>query len=433
MLGLRLNALFAVLALVSGTGLALADNPFVEPESLPLLTIQGETPNDTFGWVSENLGDLDHDGAADFIVGAITHAGGGPSAGKAYVYSGRDGHLLNSIAGGASDRMGYAVSSAGDANGDGTPDYAVGAPGLFVPSSPTNQPGRVLLVSGADHSVLWTKSGEPNSLFGADLNCAGDVNGDGRGDIVVGAPTTASLGPATGRVYVLSGTDGSVLWTRDGPAPGIAFGTGVSGLGDLDGDGIPEQGVGARNGGPGGGGLAYVLAGRDGRIFRTLHPSGTAVDFGWFFVHDAGDQDADGVPDMYIGDFNDSQKTPASAGTGRGYVFSGRTGKRIRTLNAEAAGDGFGVGRGIPDVDGDGYADLILAAYSSSAGAQTGGRAYIVSGRTGQTLRRITGAVPGAFLGVDAIGLGDVNGDGLPDYLVTTFSQAYVVPGTPLH
>lgn len=417
---------------VAGSGASLAVNPFVEADAMPLVTLEGETPSDTFGWTSENLGDLDGDGAADFIIGAIGHSGGGASAGKAYVFSGRDGHLLHSIAGGVGERMGYAVASAGDANADGTPDYLVSAPGLFVPSAPTGQRGRVLLISGADHTVLWEKTGEPNALFGADLNDAGDLNGDGRGDIVVGAPTTAGPAPVTGRVFVLSGHDGSVIWTRGGETPGGAFGTGVSGLGDLDGDGIPEQGVGARNAGNQGGGLAYVLSGSDGHVVRTLHPTGSAVDFGWFFVHNAGDQDADGTPDIYVGDFNDSQKSPQSPGTGRGYVYSGRTGDRIRTINAEATGDGFGDGRGIPDVDGDGKADLFLAAYTSSAGAPGGGRAYVISGRNGQTLRRITGAVAGAALGVDAIGLGDVNGDGLPDYLVTTFNQAYVVPGTPL-
>jgi len=428
-----ISSALAPLLLFAGPGAIAVDNPFVETDAAPLVTLQGETPGDTFGWAGENLGDLDGDGAADFIIAAPTHAGGGPSAGKAYVYSGRTGSLLHSIAGGAQERMGYSVASAGDADSDGTPDYAVGAPAIFVPANPNGQRGRVLLISGADHTVLWERSGEPDAMFGADVNSAGDVNGDGRGDVVVGSPTLAVLGPVTGRVYVLSGLDGSVLWTCDGQAPGIAFGTGVSGLGDLDGDGIPEQGVGARNAGNQAGGQAYVLSGRDGAMLRTLHPSaGTAVDFGWFFVHNAGDQDADGTPDIYVGDFNDSQKTPQSPGTGRGYLFSGRTGDRLRTLNAEAAGDGFGVGRGIPDVDGDGRDDLILAAYTSNAGAPGGGRAYVISGRNGQILRRITSAVAGASLGVDAVGLGDVNDDGLPDYLLTTFNEAYVVPGTPL-
>ena len=426
-----LSLAFSPALLIAATGISPA-NPFVEPEALPLVTLRGESPADSFGWTSENLGDLDGDGAADFIVGAIGYPGDGSAAGKAYVYSGRDGRLLHSVAGAARDRLGYAVASAGDANADGTPDYVIGAPGFFVPGSPAGQRGRVLLLSGADHTVIWEQSGTPNSLFGADLNVAGDIDGDGRGDVVVGAPTTAGAGPVTGRVCILSGRDGSVIWSRDGEAPGNAFGTAVTGLADLDGDGVPEQGVGARNAGNQAGGLAYVLAGSDGRILRTLRPSGTAADFGWFFVHDAGDQDADGTSDIYVGDFNDSQKALPNLPTGRGYVYSGRTGERIRTINAESPGDGLGVGRGIPDVDGDGHADLILAAYTSSAGALVGGRAYVVSGRNGQILRRITGAVAGAFLGVDAIGLGDVSGDGLPDYLLTTANDAYVVPGTPL-
>src|SRR5262249_49075975 len=139
--------------------------------------------------------------------------------------------------------------------------------------------------------------------------------------------------------------------------------------------------------------------------------------------------DGDGIRDIYIGDFDDTWQGP---GTGRGYLFSGASGERIRTMNAEAPGDGFGVGRGVGDIDGDGSADLILAAFTSSAGAPGGGRAYLVSGRNGQTLRTITDAVANDALGVDALGLGDVNGDGLTDYLLTTFNAAYVVAGTPI-
>jgi hypothetical protein len=261
------------------------------------------------------------------------------------------------------------------------------------------------------------------------VNAAGDVDGDGRADVVVGAPRTSVSGRLAGRVVVLSGRTGATLWTMDGLAPGDLLGTAVSGLDDLDGDGAPEQGAGARNAGPKTGGLAFVLSGRDGSIERTLHPAGTAVDFGWFFVHDAGDVDRDGVGDIYVGDFSDGWQGPF---TGRGYVYSGASGERIRTMNAEASGDGFGVGRGIGDVDGDGFADLFLAAYTSSAGAPSGGRAYLVSGRNGRTLRTITGAVAGASVGVDAIGLGDVNGDGMTDLLLTTFNNAYVVAGTPI-
>lgn len=402
-----------------------AAGPFVEPDAVALITLAGETPSDTFGWVAERLGDIDGDGVEDFIVGAPTSAAGGPFAGRAYVYSGRDGRLLNVVTGRPNERFGYSVAGIPDTDGDGVGDYAVagpGTPGLSLR-------GRVALYSGATHVLLREWSGEPNSFFGADINSAGDADGDGRGDVIVGAPRTSVSGALAGRVEVLSGRTGDRLWTTEGQAPGDLLGTAVSGLGDLDGDGVPEQGAGARRAGPQNGGLAFVLSGRTGAITRTLRPSGTAVDFGWFFLHDAGDADGDGVRDIYVGDFDDAWK---GASSGRGYLFSGATGERIRTMTAESAGDGFGIGRGLGDVDGDGSADLFLAAWTSSAGAPSGGRAYVISGRNGRTLRTITGAVAGATLGVDAVGLGDVNGDGLPDYLLTTFNNVYVVAGTAL-
>jgi len=405
-------------------GLTAAVGPFVEPDAVALVSLTGEAPTDFFGFASENLGDLDGDGANDFIVGAPSSAAGGSLSGRAYVYSGRTGAVLNVVTGAANERFGYGVASAGDTNGDGVGDYVVGGPGILNPPTPMH--GRVTLYSGATHAVLQEWSGDVDSFFGADVNAAGDVDGDGRGDVIVGAPRTNRL---TGRVYVLSGGTGAEIWRRDGLRAGDVFGTAVSGLADLDGDGKPEQGVGARNAPPQAGGLAFVLAGRDGAIVRTLHPVGSAVDFGWFFVHATGDTDGDGVGDIYVGDFTDSQK---AAGTGRGYLFSGASGERIRTMNAEAPGDGLGVGRGIPDVDGDGRADLILAAWTSSAGAPVGGRAYVISGRNGQILRVITGSVANASLGVDAVGMGDVNGDGLPDYLLTTTNAAYIVAGTAL-
>lgn len=416
-----------VTALPALSAPALAAGPFVEPEAVALITLTGETPTDTFGWAAERLGDIDGDGAEDFIVGAPGSAAGGPSAGRAYVYSGRAGTLLNVVTGRSNDQYGWAVAGVSDADGDGVGDYAVGGPG-FV-GLPAPLAGRVTLYSGATHVVLQEWSGTTDSFFGADVNAAGDVDGDGRGDVLVGAPRTSVAGRLAGRIEVLSGRTGERLWTTDGLAPGSLLGTAVGGLGDLDGDGVPEQGAGARNAGQQTGGLAFVLSGRDGSIRKTLHPSGTAVDFGWFFLHDAADVDRDGVRDIYVGDFADGWQGAAS---GRGYVFSGASGERIRTMNAETAGDGLGIGRGIGDVDGDGYADLFLAAWRSSAGATTGGKAYVVSGRNGRALRTITGAVAGATLGVDAVGLGDVNGDDLPDYILTTFNNVYVVAGTPI-
>jgi FG-GAP repeat len=429
-------AALAILGTAWGMSAPAALGQFLEPEATALQTFVGHAPDDGFGWAAERIGDLDGDGVEEVIVGANSDGTGGPQAGRAFVFSGRTGALLNTITGGPYDFLGYGVAGVGDVNGDGRPDYAVGSRGLL--SSPTAGGSRVDVYSGADHTRLLTLRGAPRSFFGADINAAGDVNGDGRADIIVGAPQAADGGAASGLAAVFSGADGSLIWSYPGPAPGVLLGTGVSGIDDMDGDGVPDEAVGARDAGPTKGGRVFILSGADGRLIRTLVPDATATDFGWFFVHDAGDVNGDGRRDIYVGDFNDKQR--GGPGTGKAYVFSGADGTRLLTLLAENRGDGFGVGRGAGDVDGDGCADLIVAAFSSGAAVPNGGKAYVFSGRTGAVIRTITGTVPGDQLGFDALAVGDTNGDGLIDFMVTAagnsttgagLGSAYIVAGLP--
>ncbi|MEZ4359738.1 MAG: hypothetical protein R3B48_06120 [Kofleriaceae bacterium] len=382
---------------------------FVEPDVHVLYTLRAEVPGDSFGWVAERLGDLDRDGASDFVVGAPGSNAGGALAGRAYVYSGRTGALLQTITGQAGDRLGFSTAGPGDLDRDGRPDYVVG--GL----------GRVLALSGRDHHVLFDLR-VPGEAFGYDVGAAGDVNRDGHPDVIVGAITAAVGGVRLfGKVYAVSGKDGQILWTHEGHVAQGLLGTGVSGIDDLDGDGVPEQAVGAR-----GAGQAYVLSGRDGTLLRTMAPDPTAGAFGDFFVHDAGDVDRDGRRDILVGDYADNE---AGAGAGKAYVYSGRTGDPLWVLQGATAGDGFGIGRGIGDVNHDHHADLFLASYNSSAGAPSGGKLYLYSGKDGRALRTMTGSVAGAQLGFDAVGLGDVNRDRRTDLLVTGVDVAHVVAG----
>jgi hypothetical protein len=110
-------------------------------------------------------------------------------------------------------------------------------------------------------------------------------------------------------------------------------------------------------------------------------------------------------------------------------------------LRAEAPGDGFGPGRGTGDVNGDGHADLIVASYTSSAGAEFAGRALVINGADGTTFRAITSTIANDNFGVDALGIGGADGDGFTDFVVTAVGQAfagtgpgvvYVVKGTEL-
>ena len=116
------------------------------------------------------------------------------------------------------------------------------------------------------------------------------------------------------------------------------------------------------------------------------------------------------MPDVYASDWSNAALGPS---TGRIYVHSGRSGARLLTLTGEHPGDGFGTSpSGAGDVDGDGRADLIVGAWQYGQVAVSAGRVYLYSGRDGRLLRTYTDRVAGDTLGFDAVGLGDVDGDG---------------------
>lgn len=407
-----------------------ATGPFVEPDAVALYSYTTEQPGDNFGWAGENLGDINGDGANDFIISAPFYLFEGTRVGRVYVYSGADGSVLNTITGNAYDQLGYGVSGAGDVNADGVPDYIVGGRGSLF--GPIPYKGRAVVYSGADHSVLYEFIGGDGDAFGYDVSAAGDVNGDGFGDVIVGAALADFSGVQSGRVYVFSGADGTVLWTDDGDSRNAFLGSGVGKVGDLNGDGRPELVAGAYGARPRGSafqGQAYVYDGATGNILLTLAPPADAPfsRFGEFFASGAGDVNADGTPDIFVGDYNNSV---AGRFAGRAYVFSGVDGSILLTITGNT-GDGLGPGRGVGDLNGDGHADLIVASYTNSDGASAGGKTELISGADGAILRTITGSIPFDYQGVDAIGLGDVNGDGLQDFLITGFSSAYVVLGVP--
>ena len=145
----------------------------------------------------------------------------------------------------AFDRFGSSVSGAGDVNGDGFDDFIVGA---FGDDNNGNYSGSARVFSGADGSVLFTVSGDSlYDEFGRSVSGAGDVNGDGFDDLIVGAFGDDNNGNQSGSARVFSGADGSVLFTFNGDSAGDYFGFSISGAGDVNGDGFDDLIVGARS------------------------------------------------------------------------------------------------------------------------------------------------------------------------------------------
>ena len=382
-------------------------SPFVE-ETKILAEWTGEAANDQFGWVARAAGDLDKDGVIDFVTSAPFKGDAARPAGRIYAYSTKSRKLLWQVDGASGDRLGITADTAADVNGDGTPDIvATGG-------------GQARVYSGKDGAmVLALASPGPLPLRAA--SAAGDVNRDGYADIITGATplpaapgTTPTAPPPAGGAYVFSGKDGSLLLSLEGERAGDGFGSTVAGH---------AQGkrllliVGAPRAGQRNTGRTYVYTSLTAKPAFVIESDQTGAALGAMFVAAAGDVNRDGAEDVYASDFPNRAKGPA---TGRIYVHSGADGSRLLTLTGEGPGEGFGTSASTAgDIDGDGHADLAVGAWQYGAAAMSGGRIYVHSGKDGRLLKTITSRIPGDTLGFDSVGVGDSDGDGTVDLLVT--------------
>jgi hypothetical protein len=190
------------------------------------------------------IGDLDFDGRPDVLAGAPGHTTPLSMAnGTGYVFSYASGaviHTLNGPAGGG--RFGISAAGLGDVDNDSVPDLAMSAPYAFVMGLP-QVPGKVEVRSGLTGGILYTLVGGQNSdHFGTSIANGGDLDGDGRTDLLVGAPNAAA---SSGRVTAFSGPTGATLVTFTGAANQL-MGTAVGGGRDATGDGVPDIVAGAK-------------------------------------------------------------------------------------------------------------------------------------------------------------------------------------------
>ncbi|MFT7486048.1 MAG: hypothetical protein ACI9F9_001901, partial [Candidatus Paceibacteria bacterium] len=308
-----------------------------------------------------------------------------------------------------------------DLNGDGVDDLALGAPGNL--DTPWVM-GHVRVVSGADWSTLLFLSGsQVGDGFGLSIAPAGDIDGDGVDDILVGASLFDGLaGVDCGRVAAISGATGSELYSIEGEAAGDAFGAGLDGDGQLNTQVARDFIVSAPlHDGPNGVDSGRVYA-YDGQYFGPgtvpslihSHDGVSAMDeFGDGLVF-TGFVDLDDFTDYIVTAYAES-----TIGWGSARVYSGRTGNLIRVHHGVQPFSAFGSGvSGVGDVNADGRHDYLVGDEEYTELGVQAGSAFLYSGLDGTELHQFFGTGDGDLFGFPVADAGDLDGDGTNDILV---------------
>lgn len=402
--------------------------------------ITGVQSGEELGYSVGTAGDVNGDGRSDVIIGSRGFDTTGQDAGRVAIHLGTlfaEGILINPalvLVGATGSLFGSAVATAGDTNGDGYTDFLVGAPRGEVT---TQLEGIALVFNGGLNLPTnpWRTlhSSAFFAAFGTSVGWAGDVNADGFADVIVGAPTQSNGQTDEGFAFVYngssSGTSLTPSWTKESNQAFARYGTSVGTAGDVNGDGFSDVIVGSPgfSNGPGGEGWAFVY-----------HGSATTLGVGpaWigegnvananygYAVGTAGDVNGDGFADVLVGAPNLNE--PLGAPLGKVFAYHGSPSGLssipglVTFIGFGAPEFGFSVGTA-GDVNGDGFSDAIFGARFVTNGESKEGRAQVHLGSAGSFKPAAAVVIEsnsaGARLGPVATA-GDVNGDGFEDIIV---------------
>ena len=356
--------------------------------------------------------DVDGDGHADVAAGARFKLQGTFQSGSAMVWSGATGALIRAWDGEPSDGLfGHWVMPVPDISGDGLADVVIAAPHAAVDG---RMRGVVVARSPKTGEELWKRAENESENLGWDLTLAGDHDRDGNPDLFVGAP-----GRNSGRVYLLSGKNGTVLRTYAPQEDGGSFGWYVARLDDLDGDGFPDLAVGAPFAGDPRVGAVWILSSATGRELHHWKGTDRRGGFGGV-VASTGDLDGDGKGDVAIAAPATEDQTRTLPG--ELWIRSSATGKQLRHWTGSQPGELYGrmvVAAG--DLDGDHVEDLAVGApWYRRDKADRVGRVELRSGKTGKVLAEFFGDEADCWFGWHIRRAPDPDGQGRPALLISS-------------
>lgn len=386
-----------------------------------------------FGHSIAPTGDVNGDHYADIIIGAYLYDASQVNQGAAFLYFGRTdpsepvyGKTMITL-NQREAQFGWAVAGAGDANGDGFSDFMVGA--RYYDSEKLNEGGAFVYYGGFSKQYNWSDvmitGQQQDAWLGSALAPAGDVNGDGYSDLIIGAYPydNGQTDEGTALIYHGGGTPGnesSGTWLTDSVAS-RRFGSVVADAGDVNGDGFDDVLISAPGTDPAASGRTLIAYGSEYGIDEAWYTDRMTITFGRT-VAGAGDINGDGYADIVIG--NPNYTNSGNGGEARIYYGTPTGPDTINyvTLAEPSNGSLFGAAvSSATDLNGDHYADIVIGAPKYKVGNEVRGAAFVYYGAaTGliTTPKILPGKSNNASMGAAVAGLGDSNGDGFDDLIV---------------